>query len=230
MANFFEYSARLMPMLLQGLGVTLKIFILTLALALPLGLVISLMSISKFYPLKWIAKLYVWVLRGTPLMLQLFFIYYGLPYVGDFLGIPALNIRLDRFPAAVVAFILNYAAYFAEIYRGGIVSIDRGQYEASKALGFSYAQTMRKIIIPQTIRRIVPPISNETITLIKDTALVTSIGVAELLKAAKDSVNRDVNTAAFFLAAIMYLILTLVLTILFKHLESRFSRHERRAN
>ena len=119
-----------------------------------------------------------------------------------------------------------YAAYFAEIYRAGIQSIDPGQHEAAKTLGFSRWQTMRIIIIPQTIARVIPPVSNEVITLVKDTALVTAIGVAELLKAAKDANNRDVNPTAFFLAAIIYLILTFGLTLLSQWCEKRFSRHE----
>lgn len=216
--QILDYVWLIMPSMLKGLAVTLEIFGLTLAISLPLGLIVALFGISKVWILKWFANLYIWVLRGTPLMLQLFFVYYGLPSFG---------IVLDRFPAAVVAFVLNYAAYFAEIYRGGIQSIDRGQYEAAKALGFTAGQTMRKIIIPQTVRRIIPPISNETITLVKDTALVTAIGVAELLKSAKDAVNRDVDTTAFFVAAIVYLLLTLLLTLVYKSLEKKFSRHER---
>lgn len=151
-------------------------------------------------------------------MLQLFFIYFGLP---------AFGIKLDRETAAIVTFVLNYAAYFAEIYRAGIQSIDKGQHEAAKTLGFTSWQTLRIIIIPQTIKRIIPPISNEAITLVKDTALVTAIGVAELLKAAKDAVNRDVNITAYFLAAVIYLALTFVLTMLSQKLEQRYSRHEK---
>lgn len=216
--RLFEYSVVIMPSMMEGMCVTLSIFALTWLIAIPFGLVISLMSMSKLYIFKIPAKLYVWVLRGTPLMLQLFFVYFALP---------AFGIVLDRFPAAVTAFILNYSAYFAEIYRGGIQSIDRGQYEAAKVLGMTKFQTMMRIIIPQTLRRIIPAISNETITLVKDTALVTAIGVSELLKVAKSAVNRDVNTMGFVIAAIIYLLLTLILTAVFKHLEKRFSTHER---
>lgn len=215
-----EYITVLLPSMLKGLSTTLQIFTYTLVLSLPLGLIVTLFAMSKFFLFRWTANLYIWVLRGTPLMLQLFFVYFGFP---------AFGIVLDRFPSAVMAFVLNYAAYFAEIYRGGIQSIDRGQYEASKALGLSYAQTMRHIIIPQTVSRIIPPISNETITLVKDTALVTAIGVAELLKSAKDAVNRDVDTTAFFIAAVFYLLFTLVLTFIYKKLEKRYSKHERSA-
>ena len=130
--------------------------------------------------------------------------------------------------AAVLTFTMNYAAYFAEIYRAGVQSIDHGQHEAAKTLGFSRWQTMRIIIIPQTIARVIPPVSNEVITLIKDTALVTAIGVGELLKAAKDANNRDVNPTAFFIAAVIYLALTFLLTLLSQWCEKRFSRHERK--
>ncbi|MBE7063673.1 MAG: amino acid ABC transporter permease [Clostridia bacterium] len=217
--EWFSYSGRILPSLLQGGKITLLVFALTLVLSLPLGLVFGLMRISKIPPLRWIASAYIWVLRGTPLLLQLYFVYYGLPSMG---------LTLEAIPSAVVAFTLNYSAYFAEIYRGGIQSIDRGQYEAAKALGYTGGQTMWKIIIPQTLSRIIPPITNETITLVKDTALITSISISELLRAAKGAVNRDLDTTAFLLAAILYLFFTLILTIIFKFTEKRFSRHIRR--
>lgn len=214
-----DYLAVLLPVLLSGAWETLKIFFLTLVMALPLGLPVALGAMSRFKPLSLLAKGYIWLLRGTPLMLQLFFIYFGLP---------AFGIVLDRFPAAITAFVLNYAAYFAEIYRGGIESIDHGQHEAAKAMGFSPWQTMRHIILPQTIKRIIPPVSNETITLVKDTALVAAIAVPELLKNARDAVNRDVNTTAYLVAAAIYLALTFLLTMLSRHLEKRFSVYEQK--
>jgi len=222
-----EYIATLMPSLIKGMIETLKIFGLTLIIAVPLGLPIALGSISRFWPAKFLSKTYVWLFRGTPLMLQLFFFYYGLGIMAKEYNL--LFLRFDRFPAVVITFALNYAAYFAEIYRAGIQSIDRGQYEAAKTLGFTRGQTMMKIIIPQTIRRIIPPISNETITLVKDTALANVIAVPELLKVAKDASNRDTNTTAYLLAAIAYLIVTFVLTIMYRQLERRFSRHEQEA-
>ena len=215
----FAYIASLLPALMQGLGQTLKLFALTLVFSLPLGLVFTLGSISRVPPLRWLARGYIWVFRGTPLMLQLFFIYYGLPFIG---------LTFDRFPAAVLTFVLNYAAYFAEIFRAGIQSIDRGQHEAAKTLGFTPWQTMRFIIIPQTISRVIPPVCNETITLVKDTALVTAIGVGELLKAAQGAVNRDVNVTAYALAALIYLLFTFVLTVVYERLEKRFSRHQKK--
>ncbi|MDO5601537.1 MAG: amino acid ABC transporter permease [Oscillospiraceae bacterium] len=214
-----SYIGVLMPTLLQGTLQTLALFALTLVLALPLGLPFALGSNSKFLPLRWLSRTYVWVFRGTPLMLQLFFFYYGLGIMG---------IDLGQFPAAVLTFVLNYAAYFAEIYRAGIQSIDRGQHEAAKTLGFTPWKTMRYIIIPQAVARIIPPVCNETITLVKDTALVNVIGVAELLKAAKSAVNRDVNPTAYLLAAAIYLLLTFALTMLSQKLEKRFNRFERK--
>ena len=211
--------AMLMPSLMRGLGQTLMLFALTLLFSLPLGLVFTLGSISKIPPLRWLSRIYIWIFRGTPLMLQLFFIYYGLPFLG---------IAFDRTTSAVVTFVLNYAAYFAEIYRAGIQSIDRGQHEAAKTLGFTPWQTMRLIILPQTVSRVIPPVCNETITLVKDTALVTAIGVGELLKAAEGAVNRDMDITAYVLVALIYLALTFVLTVVYERLEKRFSRHQKK--
>lgn len=218
--QFFSHTHYLdiiLPVLLEGTLQTLKIFGLTLVMAIPLGLPLALSAMSRNRLLSFVASSYIWLFRGTPLLLQLFFVYFGLPSFG---------IVLDRFPAAITAFVLNYAAYFAEIYRGGIQSIEKGQYEAAKASGISRWQTMRFIIIPQTIKRIIPPVANETITLIKDTALVAAISVPELLKSARDAVNRDANTFAYIVAAAIYLILTFLLTLLSKQLETHFSRHE----
>ena len=220
-----EYILLLWPGLLRGLWVTLQLFFLTLVLSLPLGLLIALGRISRFWPLRNLCRVYIWLFRGTPLMLQLCFFYYGLGYIAYTNDL--LFLRFGRFPSAVLTFTLNYAAYFAEIYRAGIQSIDRGQYEAAKALGFSRVRTMFMIIIPQTIRRIIPPVSNETITLVKDTALVYVIALSELLKSSKDAANRDTNTTAYLLAAICYLAITFVLSMISQKLEKRYSRHER---
>ena len=216
-----DYILALMPAVGRGTVVTLQIFFCTLIFALPLGLPFALGSISKIPPLRWISKFYIWVFRGTPLMLQLFFMFYALPLLSGGL------IRMERFPTAVVTFVLNYAAYFAEIYRAGIESIDKGQYEAAKSLGFSPWQTMRIVIIPQTIKRILPPVANESITLVKDTALVYTIGLTELLMVAKDSMNRDVDVSGYIIVALIYLALTAILTFAARKIERRFSRHER---
>jgi polar amino acid transport system permease protein len=207
-----------MPALIGGTVETVRIFALTLVLALPLGLPIALCALSRRWPLKAFSTVYVWLFRGTPLMLQLFFVYYALPLFSP--------IMLDRFPSAVLTFVLNYAAYFAEIYRAGIQSIDRGQFEACVSLGYTRSQTMRLIILPQVVRRILPPVSNEVITLVKDTALVAAIAVPELLKSAKDAANRDVKPTAYAVAAAIYLVLTMALTFFSRLLEKRFSRHE----
>ena len=150
--------------LAQGAKVTLTLFFITLALAVPLGLALALARISRWRALSQLVNGYIWLMRGTPLMLQMLFIYFALPFV------PVIGVRLPDFPAAVVAFGLNYAAYFAEIFRAGIQSVDRGQYEGSKVLGMSYLQTMRRIVLPQMVQRVLPPMSNETITLVKDTS------------------------------------------------------------
>ena len=210
-----DYMGTLMPALLQGALITVKLFVVTLIFALPLGLPFALGSNCGIAPLRWISRGYIWIFRGTPLMLQLFFFYFFLPI--------AMNIRLDGFPTAAITFTLNYAAYLAEIYRGGIQSIDRGQYEAAQSLGLGKGQTMFGIILPQTIKRILPAVSNEAITLVKDTALVSVLSVGELLKAARGAVNRDVDVTAYAMAAGIYLIFTILLTMLTHYLERRYS-------
>ena len=214
--EFMQYCVQILPQLMNGLMTTLRLFALTLVLSLPLGLIVALGRISKFYPLKWVTDIYVWVLRGTPLMLQLFFVYYALPLI-----IPSL--RLEAFEAALLAMTLNYAAYFAEIFRAGIQSIDVGQHEAAKALGFGYGQTMTLIIIPQMIKRTLPPVTNETITLVKDTALVAAITMSDLLQSTKTIVSREVNPTAYILAALIYLAITLILTVIFKKIEKHYN-------
>nr|WP_278292858.1 amino acid ABC transporter permease [Caldicoprobacter faecalis] len=184
---------------------------------MPLGVLLALARISKYKLLRDVVGAYIWLLRGTPLLLQVFFVYYGLPNFG---------ITLENFPAACIAFVLNYAAYFAEIFRAGIQSIDKGQYEGAKVLGFTYWQTMWRIILPQTVRRVLPPVSNEAITLVKDTALVYAIGLGELLRATKIAVSRDAVTSPFVVAAVFYLVMTYVLTKVFDKLEQRYSIYE----
>ncbi len=212
-----EYILSILPSLLEGTLVTLEIFVITIVCSLPLGLLLAFCRISRYKPLSNAVGVYIWLLRGTPLLLQLFFVYYGLPNFG---------ITLERMPAACIAFVLNYAAYFAEIFRGGIQSIDKGQYEGAKVLGFTYLQTMLRIILPQSARRVLAPVSNEAITLVKDTALVYAIGVGELLRATKIAVSRDAVTTPFLAAAVFYLVMTLALTRLFEHLEERFGAYE----
>lgn len=213
-----DYVLTILPALLEGTKITLIVFFLTMLLSIPLGLPLALGSDSRFLPLRWLCRGYVALFRGTPLLLQLFFIFYMLPiYFG---------ISLNQLTSAVIAFVLNYAAYLSEIYRGGIGSIERGQYEAASCLGLNQAQTMLGIILPQTVKRVLPAVTNEMITLIKDTALVSSIGVMDLMKTSRSAVNRDSDVTAFLVAAIIYLILNAILTKFSYKLEERFSRHE----
>jgi polar amino acid transport system permease protein len=215
-----SYLLDILSPLLQGTLVTLQVFLLTMLLAVPLGLGLALLRLSRR---AWLGRLvsgYVWLMRGTPLMLQMLFIYFALPFV------PVIGIRLPDFPAAILAFTLNYAAYFAEIFRAGIQSVDRGQYEASKVLGLSHVQTMRRIVLPQMVKRILPPMSNETITLIKDTSLIYVLAMNDLLRAARGIVQRDFTTSPFVVAAAFYLLMTLVLTWAFQRMEKKVAVYD----
>ncbi|KYZ78115.1 amino acid ABC transporter permease [Anaerosporomusa subterranea] len=212
-----EYVFNILGPMLDGTVVTLQMFFITIVLSLPLGLLLAVGRISRYPAVRGTVGTYIWLMRGTPLMLQLLFIYFGLPFV------PYIGVRLPDFPAAVIAFVLNYAAYFAEIFRAGIQSIDRGQYEGAKALGMTYLQTMRRIVLPQVIKRVLPPVSNETITLVKDTSLIYVLAMNDLLRTARTIVQRDFNTTPFIVAAVFYLVMTLVLTWVFERLEKRYA-------
>ncbi|KAF1856049.1 hypothetical protein Lal_00001053 [Lupinus albus] len=214
-----EYIQVIIGPMLEGTVVTLQMFFITLVLSLPLGLLLALARISRFKAVSGTVGVYIWLMRGTPLMLQLLFVYYGLPFI------PYIGIKLPDFPAALVAFTLNYAAYFAEIFRAGIQSIERGQYEGAKVLGMSYVQTMRRIILPQVIKRVLPPISNETITLVKDTSLIYVLAMNDLLRTTRSIVQRDFDTTPFLVAAVFYLAMTFVLTWIFQRLENRSFTH-----
>lgn len=209
---------RMLPPIFDGATITLKLFFIALALSAPLGLALALLRLSRWRGMRWLVGSYIWLMRGTPLMLQLLFIYFALPFV------PVIGITLPRFPSAVVAFTLNYAAYFAEIFRAGIQSVDKGQYEAAKSLGMSYPQTMRRVVLPQMVRHILPPLSNESITLVKDTSLIYVLALNDLLRAARNIVQREFTVTPFVVAAVFYLIMTLVLTWIFQRLEQRYAR------
>jgi polar amino acid transport system permease protein len=215
-----DYLLSIIGPLLEGTGVTLQVFLISFALSVPLGLALALVRVSRFAFPSGLVNGYIWLMRGTPLMLQMLFIYFALPFV------PLIGVRLPDFPAAIVAFVLNYAAYFAEIFRAGIQSIDRGQYEAARVLGLSYAQTMRRIILPQVFKRVLPPLSNETITLVKDTSLIYVLAMNDLLRAARGIVQRDFTTMPFVVAAAFYLLMTLVLTLAFQHLERKHAVYD----
>lgn len=213
-----DYLVNITIPMLEGAKITILLFLISIAFSIPLGFFITLLSQSKNKVISGIAKSYVYVMRGTPLLLQLLFICFGLPMIpviGEYLVI-------DRFVAACLGFILNYAAYFAEIFRGGLLSIDKGQYEAAQVLGFSKTQTTLKIILPQMFRIALPAVSNESITLIKDTALLYAVAVPELLHFAQTAVNRDFTIVPFLIAGIIFLLLTLVLTAIFRWLEHKF--------
>ena len=204
-------------LMMEGAQITLEIFCVTLLLSLPLGLLVALCRISKLGPLRLLMEFYIWLMRGTPLMLQLLFVYFALPMVG---------IRLPDITAALLAFTLNYAAYFAEIFRAGIQSIGRGQYEAAKSLGMTYTQTMRRIVVPQMIRHVLPPVSNETINLVKDTSLIYILAMNDLLRVARTIVQREFDMTPFFVAAVFYLAMTFVLTWGFKKLEAYYGKYD----
>ena len=211
------YLLNITGYILKGCTLTIKLYCVTALFSVPMGAICALGKVSKIKPLKLMLDVYTWLFRGTPLMLQVFFTYFGLPVIG---------IRLSPFAAAAITYILNYAAYLTEIYRAGIESIDRGQYEAAKVLGMNYFQTMYRIILPQTIKRVLPPTCNEAINLVKDTALVAAIGMGDLLRNAKEVVTRDFRIVPFFIAAVIYLLMASVLVLVFKKLEKKFSYME----
>jgi len=208
-----DYLLNLLPSLFEGTLLTLQLFSLTLVMSLPLGIVLGIARMSKFRPLNVFMQFYIWVFRGTPLLLQVLFTYFGLATIG---------IKFDQMTAALIAFVLNYAAYLAEIFRAGIQSIDRGQFEAADVLGLSRFQTMRTIILPQMFKRVLPPVSNEVINLVKDTALIYAIGMNELLRAAKIASVRDFLFVPFIVAAVFYLVMTAGIQLFFKWLEARY--------
>ncbi len=206
---------KLIALLLEGTLVSIEIFFLTLLFSLPLGLVAALGRMSRNRILCGLVKAYISVMRGTPLILQLMFFYFAPFYI--------FGVSLDRFTAAILAFSLNYAAYFAEIYRGGIESIPKGQYEAAEVLGFTKTQTFFRIIMPQVIKRILPPISNEFTTLVKDTALVTVLGISELFRAARNEASRVASTNPLLVAGVFYFIMNWVLEKAFHYAEKKLS-------
>ena len=214
--------------LLQGFSNTLIIFALTLVLSIPLGLIISFGSRSKFFPLKWICRTIVWIIRGTPLMLQLLLVslipskVFGIlnKKLAMSLGITITNLNLVF---VITAFVINYACYFSEIFRGAIDSIPKGQYEAGKVLGMKKTQIFFKIVLFQLIKRVLAPVSNETITLVKDTALASTLSVIELYKKAEHAVNEFVVLSPLLYAGLFYLVFNGILTLLFGYLEKKMS-------
>ena len=205
--------------LLSGFGVTCLLFILTLVLALPLGLVVCFGSMSRFKPLRWLFRTIVWIIRGTPLILQIIVVFY----------VPGLLFKVplsSRFLAVTIAFVINYACYFSEIYRGGIESIPKGQYEAGQVLGMNKTQIFFRIILPQVFKRILAPMSNEVITLVKDTSLARVISVVEITKISQQLANNYAIIWPLFYAGAFYLIFNRLLTVLFRYLEKKLSYYK----
>ncbi|MDR2841602.1 MAG: amino acid ABC transporter permease [Spirochaetaceae bacterium] len=223
--------------MLRGVLVSLEIFFLTLIFSVPLALPLALGRMSKNWVLRNIINIYLLVMRGTPLILQLIFIYFAPSYLYRFLqdslsgyidstvfwGILKTLLSYDRFVAVIIAFVLNYAAYFAEIYRGGIESISKGQYEAAKVLGFTKPQTFSRIILPQVAKRILPASGNEVITLVKDTALAQTIGIAELFHVAQNAASSKFSTTPIFIAGLFYLIMNWFVSCAFRTAEKKLS-------
>lgn len=205
--------------LAKGFLTTLQIFGITLLGALPLGLLITFGSMSRLKPVKWIFKLFVWVIRGTPLMLQIILVFYG-P------GLLGLDIKFDRLLSVIVAFIINYACYFSEIYRGGIESIQKGQYEAGQVLGMTKTQIFFRVVLFQVIKRIVPPMGNEIITLVKDTSLARVISVIELVKSAQDIIAQKSIIWPLFYVGAFYLLFTGVVTLLLNFAEKKMNYYQ----
>lgn len=213
--------------LLEGFGTTVLLFLLTLLFSLPLGLVIAFGSMSRFAPLKALSRTFVWIIRGVPLMLQLFIVFYVPGMVFDVQWPSRMfGMNVDgRFVAALVSFVINYACYFSEIYRGGIESISGGQYEAGMVLGLTKRQIFFKIVLMQVVKRIVPPMSNEIITLVKDTALARVIAVGEIIKSAETLMSRALIWPLFY-AGVFYLIFVGALTILFGKIEKKLDYYK----
>lgn len=209
-----SYLFEILPSLLSGATMTLQVFALVLLFSIPLGILVAFCLQAHWKPLHYMIDVYIWVMRGTPLLLQLIFIYYVLPSIG---------IRLDRVPAAIIAFTLNYAAYFAEIFRGGIATIPQGQYEAAKVLKFKPFDTVRYIILPQVTKIVLPSVFNEVMSLVKDTSLVYALGISDLILASRTAANRDASLIPMFLAGAIYLLMIGIVTILAKKLEKKFS-------
>lgn len=211
------YIVDILPSLLNGAKVSLYVFIMVLLCSLPLGVLVAFLMKVPFGPLRWFLKGYVLIMRGTPLLLQLIFVYYVLPSVG---------ITFDRMPAVMITFTLNYAAYFSEIFRGGIEAIPLGQYEAAKVLKFTPMQTVRYIVLPQVVKVVLPSVFNEVTTLVKDTSLIYALGVNDLLLASRTAANRDVSLAPMFIAGALYLVMIGLVTLVANRIEKQFDYYK----
>lgn len=209
------HMGQLLQQMLVGTVTSLKIFVLTLLFSLPLGVLVARGRMAKSRIVSTLVNAYIMIMRGTPLILQLIFVYFAPYYI--------FGASYNRFTAVIVAYVINYAAYFAEIYRGGIQSIPKGQFEASEVLGFSKAHTFTHIVVPQVLKRIIPAMGNEVITLVKDTALAQTIGVAELFRVAQNASARQFSTMPIFIAGIFYFVMNAIVAKSFDQLEKKLN-------
>lgn len=212
--GFFEYISLHMPSILKGLAYTCKLTVVVGLIMLPLSLLIAVAAISGPRWFKGLYKGYSWVFRGTPLLMQLYLAYYALPFVGVVL--PANTV-------IVITFVLCFSAYQSEVFRGGLISVDKGQYEACRVLGMSYPQTMLRVVIPQTIRKVLPSTCSQIIVLFKDTSLVATIGVGDLLRSARERVILDLRIDTFAVVLVIYLLISSILVLVFNKLEKKYS-------
>ena len=200
----------------EGVKILLELFFVTTIFSIPLGIAVAFVRLSNNKIASSVSSFYIWIMRGSPLLLQMMFFYYVLPIISP-------KLVFDQLTVAFIAFVINYAAYYAEIFRGGLLSIDKGQFEAAKVLGFDKVTMYRRIILPQLTKRVLPPVSNELITLVKDTSLVYILGLNDLLRVATAASNREASLMPFAYAAVIYLVMTAILTKLMAVLEKRYS-------
>lgn len=203
----------------EGVKILLELFFVTTIFSIPLGIAVAFVRLSNNKIASSVSSFYIWIMRGSPLLLQMMFFYYVLPIISP-------KLVFDQLTVAFIAFVINYAAYYAEIFRGGLLSIDKGQFEAAKVLGFDKVTMYRRIILPQLTKRVLPPVSNELITLVKDTSLVYILGLNDLLRVATAASNREASLMPFAYAAVIYLVMTAILTKLMAILEKRYSYHK----
>ena len=202
--------------MVEGVKILLELFFVTTIFSIPLGIAVAFVRLSNNKIASSVSSFYIWIMRGSPLLLQMMFFYYVLPIISP-------KLVFDQLTVAFIAFVINYAAYYAEIFRGGLLSIDKGQFEAAKVLGFDKVTMYRRIILPQLTKRVLPPVSNELITLVKDTSLVYILGLNDLLRVATAASNREASLMPFAYAAVIYLVMTAILTKLMAILEKRYS-------
>jgi len=212
--GFFDYITANLPYILQGLKTTLGVFFSVLALAFAMAIVFAILKVFGPKWVKALLKFYVWVFRGTPIVLQLFIVYYGFPNLG---------LVLDKWVVVITVFCLSAAAYETEIIRGGIISIDKGQFEACRALGLTFGQTLRRVVVPQAIRRVLPPTCSEVIILFKDTSLLAGVAIFDMMRRARDLVITDMRIEPFVVVLVLYLLFSSIMVLVFSRLEKRFA-------